>query len=169
MRTTLVSSLLIQVLVFCLAWPLRGQARGTAKVAVIQASQSPRQDPFMADYDPVKVRPQSEAHFKKLLGLFEKAGRMGADIVCGPENMQRTGPYGLYVDTTDPRTGAILFVSLATPVPGPLTDRVADIARRFKMYIIAPICERDHGKIYNTAVRTVTCSEDFPKTSAMRR
>ena len=44
------------------------------KVAVIQSSDSPRQDPFMADYDPTRVRPQSMTHFKKLLSLFEEAG-----------------------------------------------------------------------------------------------
>jgi N-carbamoylputrescine amidase len=121
-------------------------------VAVIHGSRSPHQDPYKPDYDPAKVRPQSEAHFNKLLGLFEKAGQMGADIVCGPENMQGTGSYGLYVDTKDTETGEILFLSLATPVPGPLTNRIAEIAKRYKMYIIAPICEREQDKVYNTSV-----------------
>ncbi len=143
---------LIHVLISCFTGTLNSQTRRIAKVAVIQGSRSPAQDPFMADYDHAKVRPQSEAHFNKLLGLFEQAGRMGADIVCGPENMHGTGPYGLHIDVTDPETGEILFLSLATPVPGPLTDRVADIARRYKMYIIAPICEREQDKVYNTSV-----------------
>ena len=142
----------IQVVLFCFTGILNSQNRGIAKVAVVQGSRSPNQDPFMADYDPTKVRPQTEAHFNKLLGLFEQAGKMEADIVCGPENMNGTGPYGLHIDVTDPETGEILFLSLATPVPGPLTDRVADIARRYKMYIIAPICERDQDKVYNTSV-----------------
>ena len=142
----------ILVLVLFYTGTLNAQNRGIAKVAVIQASSSPRQDPFMEDYDPAKVRPQSEFHFNKLLGLFEQAGKMGADIVCGPENMHGTGPYGLHVDVIDPENGEILFLSLATPVPGPLTDRVADIARRYKMYIVAPICEREQDKVYNTSV-----------------
>ena len=143
---------LIQAFLFCFAGTLISQTRQTAKVAVIQGSKSPGQDPFMADYDPAQVRPQSEFHFNKLLGLFEQAGKMGADIVCGPENMHGTGSYGLHVDVIDPVTGEILFLSMATPVPGPLTDRVADIAQRYKMYIIAPICERDQDKVYNTSV-----------------
>lgn len=129
-----------------------GQSNRTAKVAVIQGSPSPHQDPFMPDYDPSKVRPQSEAHLNKLLGLFEKAGEMGADIVCGPENMQGTAPYGLYIDTRDPRTGEILFISLAVPVPGPLTNRIGRIAEKYHMYIIAPICERVKDRVYNTSV-----------------
>lgn len=132
--------------------PLCGSARRTAKIAVIQATALPRQDPFMGDYDPAKVRPQMMAHFNKLLRLIEDAGRMGADLVCGPEDMQHIGGYGLYVDVTDPETGEILFTSLAEPVPGPLTDKVAEIARRYQMYVIAPLYERDGKKVFNTAV-----------------
>ena len=143
---------LILALLFCFTGTLNSQSRKTANVAVIQASGSPSQDLFMVDYDPVRVRTQTEAHLNKLLGLFEKAGRMGADIVCGPENIHGTGGYGLHVDVTDPETGDILFLSLSIPVPGPLTDSIADIARRYKMYIIAPVCERDQDKVYNTSV-----------------
>ena len=142
----------VTMLIISIGNPLNGQSNRIAKVALIQGSSSPRQDPFIPDYDPAKVRPQSEAHFDKLLGLFEKAGEMGADIVCGPENMQGTGAYGLHVDLTDPETGEILFISLATPVPGRLTDRVAAIAKRYNMYVIAPICERLNDKVYNTSV-----------------
>jgi len=132
--------------------PLGGSSHGTAKIAVIQATRLPRQDAFKGDYDPTKVRPQMTAHFNKLLSLIEKAGRMGADLVCAPEDMQHIGGFGLHVDVTDPETGEILFTSLAQPVPGPLTDRVAEIARRYQMYIIAPLYERDGDKVFNTAV-----------------
>ncbi len=129
-----------------------GQQKGKAKIAVIQASALPIQDPFMEDYKPELVRPQMIAHFNKLLSLFEKAGEMEADIVCGPEDMQHIGAYGLHIDKSDPETGKILFNSLAVPVPGPLTDKVGEIAKKYEMYIIAPIYEADGDKIYNTAV-----------------
>jgi predicted amidohydrolase len=128
------------------------QQRGKAKIAVIQASGSPTQDPFTEDYDPEQVRPQMEAHLKKLLSLLEEAGKQGADLVCGPEDMQHIGKYGLHVDKNDPVTGKILFNSLAVPVPGPLTDQIAGIAKRYGMYIIAPIYEAEGDKVYNTAV-----------------
>lgn len=128
------------------------QQKAKAKVAVIQAGGLPRQDPFVEDYDPEKVRPQMMAHFNKLLGLFDKAGQLDADIVCGPEDMQHIGGYGLHIDVIDPETGKILADALAVPVPGPLTDKVAEIARRYNMYIIAPIYEADQDKVYNTAV-----------------
>lgn len=148
----IIQLLIVSILFLSIGNSLKGQSRRTAKVAVIQGSSSLRQDPFMPEYDPAKVRPQSDAHFSKLLKLFEKAGDMGADIVCGPENMQGTGPYGLHVDVIDPETGEILFISMATPVPGPLTDRVAAIAKHHNMYVIAPICERDGDNVYNTSV-----------------
>lgn len=128
------------------------QLSGKAKIAVIQATGLPRQDPFMGDYDPDLVRPQMMAHFNKLLGLFEEAGEMGADLVCGPEDMQHIGSYGLHIDVMDPESGQTLFNALAEPVPGPLTDRIAEIAKRYHMYIIAPIYERADDKVYNTAV-----------------
>lgn len=128
------------------------QHKGKAKVAVIQATALPIQDPFLEDYKPDLVRPQMMAHFYKLLELFEKAGEMGADIVCGPEDMQHIGAYGLHIDKNDPKTGKILFNSLAVPVPGELTNKVSEIAKRYEMYVIAPIYEADGDKIYNTAV-----------------
>jgi predicted amidohydrolase len=128
------------------------QTKRTAKIAVVQAEDLPNQDPFMSDFDQAKVRPQMMAHFNNILNLFDKAGQMGADLVCGPEDMQNIGSYGLYIDTKDPETGKILADALAVPVPGPLTDKVAEIARRHNMYIIAPIYEAVGDKVYNTAV-----------------
>lgn len=131
---------------------LYGQTKKSGKIAVIQASGLPTQDPFMADFDPSKVRPAMTMHFNKLLGLFENAGRVGADLVCGPEDMQHIGSYGLYIDVNDKETGKILFSSLAVPVPGKLTDQIAEIARKYNMYIIAPIYEAEGDKVFNTAL-----------------
>lgn len=123
-----------------------------ASIAVIQATGLPTEDPFMEDYDPGKVRPRMMAHFNKLLALFEKAGEMGADLVCGPEDMQHIGSYGLHINVMDPESGKIFADALATPVPGPLTDLISEIAKRYNMYIIAPIYEMEGDKVYNTAV-----------------
>jgi hexosaminidase len=124
----------------------------SAKIAVIQATALPVQDPFMTDFNMSEVRPGMMAHFNKLLGLFEKAGQMGADLVCGPEDMQHIGSYGLYINVKDPVSGEVLFNSLAVTVPGPLTDQIAAVARKHSMYIIAPIYEAENGRVFNTAV-----------------
>ena len=138
-------------LTLLLSFPVQAQNK-SAKIAVIQASGLPVQDPFLKNYNPSLVRPQMMAHFNKLLGLFEEAGKMGADLVCGPEDMQHIGAYGLHIDKKEIESGKILFSGLAIPVPSPITDRVADIARRYKMYVIAPIYEIEGENIYNTAV-----------------
>jgi len=140
------------ILLLSVSINLYGQKKNTAKIAVIQATRLPNQDPFMPDYDPLKVRPGVSAHLDKLLGLFENAGEMGADLVCGPEDMQNIGSYGLYIDVKDPETGKILFNSLAVKVPGELTERISGIARKYSMYIIAPIYEEEGGKIFNSAI-----------------
>jgi predicted amidohydrolase len=128
------------------------QDKRNAKIAVIQATGLSPQDPFMGDFDMAQVRPRMMAHFNKLLGLFGKAGEMGADLVCGPEDMQHIGSFGLHVDLKDPETGKILADALAVTVPGSLTDQVAAIAKKYNMYIIAPLYENAGGEVFNTAV-----------------
>jgi predicted amidohydrolase len=66
--------------------------------------------------------------------------------------MQHIGAYGLHIDVEDPETGKVLADALAVPVPGTLTNMVAEIAKKFQMYIIAPIYEADKDMVYNTAV-----------------
>jgi len=127
-------------------------ARGKAKVAVIQVEGGKHEDPFLKSFDMAKVRPEMEEHIQRELDLFEQAGQQGADIVCGPEDMQHIGPYGLHMETRDPASGELLFTALAEPVPGPLIERIAAIARKYKMYILAPIYEKADGKVYNSTV-----------------
>lgn len=142
----------ILILFIFLSQLASAQTKSVANVAIIQTTGVPHQDPFMGDFDHSGVKPLMMSHFNKLLSLFEEAGSKGADIVCGPEDMQNIGSYGLNINVKDPSTGKILFNSLAVPIPGPLTDLISDIARKHSMYIIAPIYESDGIKIYNTAV-----------------
>ena len=78
------------------------QGKGTAKIALVQATAKKNQDPFMGDYEPERVRPLMTENFNHILDLFEKAGQMDADLVCGPEDMQNIGSYGLHIDKKDP-------------------------------------------------------------------
>lgn len=137
---------------FLLSFVSFGQQKKKANIAVIQASGSPRQDLFVEEYNPTKICGQIKTHFNKLTDLFVEAGEMGADLVCGPEDMQHIGSYGLHIDVIDPETGKILADALAVSVPGTLTDMISDIARNYQMYIIAPIYEAEGKKVYNTAV-----------------
>ncbi|MBW7995706.1 MAG: carbon-nitrogen hydrolase family protein [Candidatus Glassbacteria bacterium] len=124
----------------------------TARIAVTQPRNIEWQDPFSSEYDPARIRPQCQENLENNFRLFERAGELGADLVCGPEDIQHIGPYLLYLETTDPETGELLFTSLAEPIPGPISRRVSEIAHKYRMYIIAPMFEREGEKVYNTAL-----------------
>jgi predicted amidohydrolase len=74
-------------------------------------------------------------HDKKLslaIEHLETAGRQGADIACLPEE---------FAGTT------------AETIPGPTVNAVADLARKYSMYVVCPIREQAaDGRQYNTAV-----------------
>lgn len=143
--TLIILALIFPGILFC-------QKKGIAKIALVQTTAKQNQDPFMGDYVPQKVRPLMIENFENILSMFEKAGQMDADLVCGPEDMQNIGSYGLHIDKKDPASGKTLFNSLAISVPGPITDQIAAIAKKYNMYIIAPVYEATGEKIYNTAV-----------------
>lgn len=128
------------------------QQKGKAKVAVIQADATSIQDLFVDEFDFEMITLQMNLHLEKLLKLFKEAGKSGADIVCGPEDMQHIGPYGLHIDIKHPKTGEILFNSLALEVPGKLTDEISEIAKQYDMYIIAPLYEKVGDEVFNTSV-----------------
>ena len=64
--------------------------------------------------------------------LYEIAGKRGSDLAC----------------TTEFLTG---FIESAEPIPGTTSDRLAEIARRYRMYIIASIIEKRGNLLYNTS------------------
>ncbi len=70
--------------------------------------------------------------------LIEEAGRRDADLVVLPEVL------------TYYRTGRPM-AEVAEPIPGPSTEFFGALARRFNLYIVAGLVERDGRRIYNTA------------------
>jgi len=70
---------------------------------------------------------------KLALDHLETAGKSGVDIACLPEEFAGDDK--------------------AEPIPGPITNAVADAAKKHHMYVICPIREQAaDGKTYNTAV-----------------
>ncbi len=89
-------------------------------------------------YIPAKNSTTQEnlGQFSKFL---EEAGEKEADIVCLPE--------GITVVNT-----GMSYIDVAEPVPGPTTSYLGEIAKKYGMYIVAGIYERDGAVVYNTAV-----------------
>jgi len=75
---------------------------------------------------------ERDEKLKLALDHLETAGKAGVDIACLPEEFAG--------------------YDKAEPVPGPITETVAEAAKKHHMYIICPIREQAaDGQIYNTA------------------
>ena len=74
---------------------------------------------------------QREAKVKLAIEHLHTAGQAGVDIACLPEEFAGTE---------------------AELVPGPTTQAVGDLARRYAMYVICPIREQSGERQYNTSV-----------------
>lgn len=72
-----------------------------------------------------------EVKLKEAIEHLHTAGRNGVDIACLPEEFAGTK---------------------AEPIPGPTTNAVGELARRYNMYVVCPIREQAGDKQYNTAV-----------------
>ena len=120
---------------------------GTAATLMAQsgtsASEPARRRPFWAGaltMDSLSARSKEEA-VTQTLGRMDRLASQKPDIVC----LTETFPLAV----TQPRP---TYEQLAEPIPGPTTERMAQWARAHQCYVIAPIHERQGGKIYNTAV-----------------
>jgi nitrilase len=84
-----------------------------------------------------------------LTALAEAAGK-GAKLVAFPETFIPWYPYFSFVHPPV-LTGAehVRLYENAVVVPGPVTEAVAEAARRLGVVVVLGINERDHGSLYN--------------------
>ncbi|RKY02891.1 hypothetical protein DRP77_07195 [Candidatus Poribacteria bacterium] len=86
------------------------------------------------------VEERVKRNLKGALELIDRAALDKPDIIVLPEVFPITG------------IGIEEGVKAAQTVPGPITDAVAEKAKRYGTYIICPMLEREGDKIYNSAV-----------------
>jgi N-carbamoylputrescine amidase len=85
-----------------------------------------------------------EANLASAVRHIEEATRLGANIVCLPELFRAQ----YFCQRED-----IRLFDLAEPIPGPTTDRLSEVARKFRVSIVASLFERRAPGLYhNTAV-----------------
>jgi predicted amidohydrolase len=72
--------------------------------------------------------------------LLERAAAVRPDVVCLPEMFT-------VVNVAYDRAAQV-----AEPVPGPTTDRMAALARRFRTYVVCPLLIAEGGRVHNAAV-----------------
>ena len=84
-----------------------------------------------------------EKMIAKHIPLIEEAGRQGVNILCLQEIFH--GPYFCCEQDTK-------WYSVAEKVPGPITERLSEYAKKYKMVMIIPVYEEAQaGVYYNTA------------------
>jgi N-carbamoylputrescine amidase len=92
----------------------------------------------------MRCGPEPEANVQTAIAGLRRAAAAGAQVTCLPELFR--SPY--FCQREDPQ----LF-DLAEPIPGPTTDRLAQVARETNMVVIASVFERRRAGVYhNTAV-----------------
>jgi len=88
--------------------------------------------------------PDAGANLKNQVRLADEAGRAGAQIICTQELFRSQ----YFCQIEDHR-----FFKLAETIPGPSTDALAKVAKKYKAVIIASLFEkRASGLYHNTAV-----------------
>ncbi|MBZ0270182.1 acyltransferase [bacterium] len=91
----------------------------------------------------VPVLDVKKAGFEKHLPMIEDAGKAGVQILCLQEIFD--GPY--FCPSQDAR-----WCDAAEAVPGPTTEALAPLAKKYGMVMIVPVYEREQaGVYYNTA------------------
>jgi len=85
-----------------------------------------------------------EANLSRAAELTREAAAAGAQLICLPE----------YFVTDCPEQGMTpdRIAAMAETIPGPTTERLGAVARRFKVYVAAGtiIERREGGRLYNT-------------------
>lgn len=90
---------------------------------------------FLVDDEPTTV----EKNIEKAISYIKEASKREADIVCLPEWFNITN----VKDITIP--------DIAETIPGPLSNRLSNVARDYKISVIATYPVVDNKKIYNQA------------------
>jgi len=116
------------------------------RVASIQPLNQEHLAPFEGERDRAQGREKVAANLEMAVTLLSRAGSLGCDIACYPEDIQGIAHYGYYRDDLE------LFSGFVERVPGPASERIAAVARQHHMHVVFGTYAREDDGIYNTAV-----------------
>ncbi|MHC4203773.1 MAG: carbon-nitrogen hydrolase family protein [Planctomycetota bacterium] len=119
-------------------WP-RGGAVLWKSVSIQPA---PAPEPRKVKVGTVFLRPRNSTPQKNLKLWCEQidaAGKLGLDIVCLGEAILAVGT-------------PVTLKDRAQPIPGPVSEVLAEAAKRNKIWVVAGLTELDDEIVYNTAV-----------------
>ena len=88
---------------------------------------------------------EKEKNLNRVLGYLECAGKRGSDLVVLPE-MVLTG----YDDVAETPVEQKMQARLAEPIPGPSTDAIAEVTKKYGLYAFLGMPERAEEGLYNS-------------------
>ena len=91
------------------------------------------------------VAGEKDAPIEKMAGLLDVAGSRGSDLVVLPELWTGLG----FSDET-------IYKEIAEPIPGPVTEMLAEKARRYGMYVAGSIYEHAGGDTYYNSLPLIS-------------
>jgi len=105
----------------------------------------PEADPYNAAFTIEAALKHADANLDRTLDTYRMAGEAGADVVVSIEHARSWENFGAH-EKND------IFMRLIEEIPGPTTDKVAALSKKYGMYTATNYQERDGDKCYNTTV-----------------
>jgi predicted amidohydrolase len=105
----------------------------------------PDADPYSGSFSMDAARRYIYSNYERTLNTYRMAGEAGADAVVSIE-------HALYFGNFGPVEKKHLFMQLLEEIPGPATEKAAEISKEYGMYTATNNQERDGDKCYNTTV-----------------
>jgi len=125
------------------------ETKKTVKLAASRIGRNnppPDANPYNPAYSEAAARVHGDGNLERTLATYRMAGEAGADVIVSTENVRAWGSY-----TSFEQHG--LLMKLLDRIPGPLTDAVGDISKKYGMYTATNFdCLENDGKVYNTTV-----------------
>jgi len=101
-------------------------------------------NPYSPAFDRAAAAPFMEKALQRTFALLHKAGEAGADLVLTSIDIKNASFYSNpYPD---------IFQAAAEPMPGPTSERLGEIARKYSMIVAASYEERAGDDIYSSVV-----------------
>lgn len=121
----------------------------TFKIGTIQVKRKeldPQVHPFNAKFDRAALPDYFENNIKHNLELIHQAGKRGAQVLCTGEDLKNAGFFLYFLD--DPT----LFDTSTETIPGPTSERLGALARKYNLYLTACYFEKSGSDFFNTAI-----------------
>ena len=128
--------------------PSSGTKKASVKLAASRVGRTvaPREaDPCNPSFDAEAARRHFDGNVERTLATYRMAGEAGADLVISTEDIKNSDPFIRYGAKN-------IFTELAEELPGPTSEKLSAVSKRYGMYTASNYYVKDGGAVYNAAV-----------------